>query len=218
MDTQTKTKKKQKNYANQNPLEALVSLGSDVSSSLVDDLGAASPKAAWESLLSGASGGSTEEGFRRSSGDLTEGQEISFEKRQKSEQREARLAPAIDYTREVIDSGKSILRENQQTIQSQVQEILIELKKISETSSEIAMEFKEISVEQRIENPGEYHVNFFSWILSLFRTARVKLEDSRAGLSLVQNKGKQKKYWAMFKKHGTTFGLSNERVVATQAG
>ena len=45
-----------------------------------------------------------------------------------------------------------------------------------------------------------------------------KVEDSGAWLGKVQGKGAKKGYWGMFKQHGTTFGLSGERSVATQVG
>src|SRR3989344_5698474 len=72
--------------------------------------------------------------------------------------------------------------------------------------------------EQQIVNPGKYHVSFFEWVLLLVRQARMKVEDSSAWLGAFKSKKAKKQYWSMFKKHGTTFGLSNERVVSTQTG
>ena len=114
-------------------------------------------------------------------------------------------APAIDYHREIAESDRIASNENQQVMQSQIQEILFELKKITEASAEMAMEFKEVTIEQRIENPGEYHVNFFQWMLSVVRAARAKIEDSGAWLNTMKSKKGQRNYWSMFKKHGTTF-------------
>ena len=207
----TKTKKKHPSYSDKNPLEALKGVSSAVGDSFVNDLLKGGVTDTWESLL----GVKREDG--KHAGDLEEGQEINLKKHDKNHSRE-HAAPAMNYHHEIVETEKKASREVQGEIHSQIQEILVELKKISETSSEIAMEFKEITVEQRIEDPGEYHVNFFSWVLSLIRKARLRIDDSRAGLNMVQGKGKQKKYWGMFKKHGTTFGLSNERVVATQVG
>ena len=61
-------------------------------------------------------------------------------------------------------------------------------------------------------------MNFFEWMLAVIRAAREKVEDSNAWLGTVKGKGAQRNYWNMFKKHGTTFGLSGERAVATQVG
>ncbi|HLD02068.1 MAG TPA: DUF5660 family protein, partial [Patescibacteria group bacterium] len=60
--------------------------------------------------------------------------------------------------------------------------------------------------------------NFFEWMLSVIRIARMKVEDSGAWMAALSSKKKGKGYWQMFKKHGTTFGMSHERNVSTQTG
>lgn len=208
----TKTKKKQTNYSDKNPLEVLKGVGSGVLDSAVNDLGKQGVSDLWEQLLGGSS-----EDKHQNAGDLEEGQELDLKKHIKNEKRE-QAAPAMNYHHEIAETEKRVSRENQQSMHSKIQEILIELKKISETSTEIAMEFKEVTIEQRIEKPGEYHVNFFQWMLSVIKAARARIEDSGAWLNTMKSKKGQKNYWAMFKKHGTSFGLSNERVVSTQVG
>lgn len=210
MKPQAKAKKTQ-SYVDQNPVEILKGLGSGVASSIADE----SKKGIgdlWEQLL-----GSSDD-KRKTSGDLSEGQELHLLRKTKKETYREPVEPGIDYRKEIIDVTKRGNRENTQVLDAKITEILAELKKITAASAEIAVEFKEVAVEQRIENPGEYHVTFFQWMLSMVRAAREKIEDSGAWLSVMKSKKKQKDYWAMFKKHGTTFGLSNERVIATQAG
>ena len=80
------------------------------------------------------------------------------------------------------------------------------------------MEFKEVTMETVPAKPGVYHVNFFEWLFSLIKGIREKIEDSCVWLRAFQSKKSKRGYWAMFKKHGTSFGLSSERVVATQTG
>jgi hypothetical protein len=66
---------------------------------------------------------------------------------------------------------------------------------------------------------GKYHQNFFEWVLIQIQQARVRVEDSSSWLGAVNKKGQgQKGYGGMFKKHGTNFGMSNQRSVATQTG
>ena len=212
----TKTQKqKNQNFVDQNPVEILRGVGSSVVDSVVDDFGKQSINSLWEQLL-GAD--NREESKDQSSGDLEEGREIALSKKKREKAPQTPTEPGIDYRREVIDVAKRVDRENTQVLNAKIQEILGELKKITAASQEIAVEFKEITVEQRIENPGEYHVTFFQWMLSLVKAARTKIEDSGAWLSVMKSKKSQRQYWNMFKKHGTTFGLSNERVVATQTG
>ena len=67
-----------------------------------------------------------------------------------------------------------MIEKNTQVLNAKIAEILTELKKITAASAEIAIEFKEVTVEQRIEQPGEYHVTFFQWMLSMVRAAREK--------------------------------------------
>src|SRR3989338_3918607 len=93
-----------------------------------------------------------------------------------------------------------------------------EIKKLADSSTELQMQFKEVAVEQYATKPGKYHKNFFSWLLSIIRNARMKVEDSGAWLAAMHSKKKSREYGAMAKKHGTSFTLNNERTVATQVG
>jgi len=212
----TKTQKpKNQNFVDQNPIEILKGVGSSVVDSVVDDFGKHSVSDLWEQLLGAKN--PQEEGDQ-TSGDLEEGREIHLSKKTKKETPEGHIEAGIDYKREIIDVAKRVDRENTQVLNAKIAEILTELKKITAASAEIAIEFKDVTIEQRIEQPGEYHVTFFQWMLSLVKSARTKIEDSGAWLSVMKSKKSQRQYWNMFKKHGTTFGLSNERVIATQAG
>ena len=208
----TKTQKlKNQNLIDQNPIEILKGVGSGVVDSVVNKQ---SINSLWEQLL-GAKNPQEEEG--QSSGDLEEGREINLKKHGKSESRE-HAAPAINYHHEIVEVEKRATSENQREIRSKIHEIQIELDNISKASAEVAMQFKQIEVEQRIESPGEYHVTFLQGLLNFARKIFMEVKDSGTWLSAMKSKKKQKGYWAMFKKHGTTFGLSNERVVSTQAG
>lgn len=79
-------------------------------------------------------------------------------------------------------------------------------------------EVAKVTVEVLPENPGPYHVRFFEWLLRILRDLRKKVSESATWLSVLRSKKKQRNYWKMYKKHGTGFGLSAERAVATQAG
>jgi hypothetical protein len=141
----------------------------------------------------------------------------SFEKKpEKAHKQESH--GAIDYAGEILNTGKS--HKELREVSEQVQQIMVELKKLISSSRVLQMEFAEVAVEQAPVNVGKYHVNFFDWMLSVIRIARQKVEDSGAWLNTIQAKGSKKKlgYWGMMKKHGTSFGLSNERAIATQAG
>lgn len=158
-------------------------------------------------------------------GELREGEELVLAKRTKereavdAEQKPALDAePGIDYRREILTAERRIANENQEELNQDIQEILLELKRIIASSKELEITFRQTAAAEPIAKPGKYHKSFFRWLLSIVRQARVKVEDSGAWLSMFKSKKAKREYWTMFKKHGTTFGLSNERVVATQTG
>ncbi|MEK6939274.1 MAG: DUF5660 family protein [Nanoarchaeota archaeon] len=213
--------RKRQQYINNNTIESQRSIGgtivqqlSDTAKGMVSD--------GWSQLLGPMIG---EKGTaEKTTGDLTEGQELilsdlkTYRERNKEKSSTLRIEPGFDYTREVLYGYKKVVRENNKEVSRMIQEILTELKRLIVASDELKVEFKEIAIEQRVVSPGKYHLNFFEWVLSAIRLARMKVEDSSAWLSVSKSKKAKREYWAMFKKHGTTFGLSNERVVATQTG
>jgi len=218
-----KTIRRKQPYINDNNIETYKSMGGAVTQSLGNDLIKGGANDFKEQLF----GITLEEHYKRQkiTGDLVEGEELIIKPSIKNEEASQEnikpkvdIEPGIDYSKEVIHGEKRILRESAQLIKTQIEEILIEIKKLASAQKELEVEFKEVVVVQRIVNTGKYHLNFFEWVLSSIRLARMKVEDSGAWLSAFQSKKSKREYWAMFKKHGTTFGLSNERVVATQTG
>lgn len=210
-----KTRPEVKNYTN--PFEGIKDIGTGVTRSLVDDVGKDSVTALWNQLLGAETTQSQTEG------ELSEGQELDLrtlsKQQAKSERSDYRdIDPGINYIREIVHGGEKVTSKELNETKAQIQEIQIELQKLITTSSELKVEFKEMTVQSKIEKPGKYHVNFFVWVLSIVKAARMRVEDSANWLALFKSKKAQKSYWNMFKKHGTTFGLSNERVVATQTG
>lgn len=204
---------RKKQYINDNTIESL-SLKGAVVQSLGNDLIKGGANDVKEQLF----GIDLAEHYRRQkiTGDLVEGEELNLA----LEEKEAKLdiEPGIDYRREILHGYRKIAQENSQEISKKIQEIIVELRRLTISSKELQIEFKEVAIEQRVVNPGKYHTSFFEWVLSAIKLARMKVEDSGAWLAVSKSKKAKREYWAMFKKHGTTFGLSNERVVATQTG
>lgn len=202
--------KKQKSQAgrahNQNPFESLGSILQGAGDSLVKDLANPSVNEFWEQML-----GAESKKNNKQSGELHEGQELNLKKPQ-AESGEI----ATDYVREIIHPEKANNRENRE-IQIRVQEIMIEIKKLTDSSAELAMQFKDVKAETPAGQIGTYHEHFLEWVFATIRAARMRIEESAGWLSAMHSK-KDRKYWAMFKKHGTSFGLSNERNVSTQVG
>lgn len=154
-----------------------------------------------------------------SSGELVEGEEMIVGKRAIGTDKENKVEISrehIEYFRNVESKPGTELQE-QRALEKRIEEILFELKKIMQNSKEIQLMFKEVTHEEMPIKPGAYHLNFLELILVMIRKAR-KAVESASWLSLFASKKQQKTYWKMFKKHGTTFGLSGERNVATQTG
>jgi len=196
-----KTKNRSKQQVDKNPIESIFGGGLD------DLLGISS---------------SQEKQKKNQETVLFEGEEISLSQleaqQSKAEAKEKEVEAGIDYFREIIHvEEKAISRENQE-IEMQLKEIMAEIKKLADSSKELQMQFRDVAIEQYAVKPGKYHKTFFSWLLSVIRSARAKVEDSGAWLAAMHSKKKSREYWAVAKKQGTSFTLNNERTVATQVG
>lgn len=215
----TKTQTKQQ-HIDQNPIEAITHIGSGVANSFGADLLKGGANDFWKQVL-GETASDKNPNAKR--GVLQEGQELSLSEMDQYQEHKANpdIAPGIDYRREILYGSEQISRREGQVLARQIESIVIELKGLAAASQELEIQFKDVVVEQRITKPGKYHQSFFTWVITMIQSARARIEDAGAWLSAMHSKkGKkqQQNYWQMFKKHGTTFGLSNERVVATQTG
>ncbi|OGH42624.1 MAG: hypothetical protein A3B53_02845 [Candidatus Levybacteria bacterium RIFCSPLOWO2_01_FULL_42_15] len=193
-----------------NPIEAV---RDGVVQSVVNDLGKGAVSDLWKQILGS-------EVPQKTSGEMQQGQELdltSLAKKQNEKKPQA-VEAGINYTAEIVHAQRRIAHQENQEMKAQIDQIVFELKHLAKSSTILEAEFREVVVEQRIEKPGKYHVSFFEWMLSVVKSARMRVEDSGAWLALFKSKKKQRGYWQMFKKHGTSFGLSNERVVSTQTG
>jgi len=212
------TQRKFKPQANidDNPIEAIRNIGGAVVESAKNDFAKGLVTDLWDQMLGTEIGkGDT---THQTSGDLKEGQEITLKKQSKKEEKKPQIEAGWDYAGEIIHAEKRISQTENRELSTRVSEIMIEIKKLANSSRELEATFREITVEQKTVNPGKYHLNFFEWMLSTIRSARMKIEDSKNWASLFASKKGKKEYWSLYKKHGTSFGLSGERTVATQTG
>lgn len=207
---------KQQSNIDQNPIEAIRNIGVSVVESAKNDLTKGLMTDLWDQMLGTEIGGKN--ATQQASGDLQEGQEISLKKHSKKEDKKPQIEAGWDYTGEVIHAERRISQTENRELNARVSEIITELKKLAKSSKELEITFREITVAQKPVNAGKYHVNFFEWMLSTIRSARMKIEDSKSWASLFASKKAKREYWSLFKKHGTSFGLSGERTVATQTG
>lgn len=205
-------------WNNGNPLEAFKDLASDFRRGLTDDL----LKGTARDLFS-----ETEELFglkpqKKLSGTLNPEEVLDLK--------------ALEVTQEEIDikyregpkpafrqpAENFLFLQKERGIQQEIEALLLEIKRevkrFDEATRNLEKETAKIVVEEIPPSPGIYHINFFEWLLGLLKNIRQKVEDANVWLSVLQSKKAKKGYWSQFKKHGTSFGLSGERVVATQTG
>lgn len=112
---------------------------------------------------------------------------------------------------------RPVMKEDQQKLAQQINAIRSELKAISASIQMLNKDINNAVMEVPVD-PGVYHVNFFERLRSVLQVLREQIDDSRSWLTLHSSRKKKMGYWGMYKKHGTTFGLSNERSLATSAG
>ena len=90
---------------------------------------------------------------------------------------------------------------------------------LEQSEKNLVNEVSKIKVEQLPQKSGIYYIRYLEWMLTIVGQLRIKVEEGRAWLTTFnQRKKKRIGYWQMYKKHGTTFGLSHERTLATQTG
>ncbi len=102
-------------------------------------------------------------------------------------------------------------------LKQQIDAVRAELKALAASIKSLNQEVQKTIIEAPVV-PGIYHLNFFEKLKSFLQILREQIDDSRTWLSLQNNRKKKQGYWGMYKKHGTSFGLSSERTMATQAG
>ena len=119
-------------------------------------------------------------------GELQEGEEISFASK-KVEIKEMRVEgdPDMKYVDKILHAETIRVNADNQEIKQRLTEIQVELKKITEKSKELEVQFRQVAAETIQENikPGNYHLNFVEWMLSTIQAARVRIESSANWMS-----------------------------------
>src|SRR3989344_263615 len=204
-------KKKGQVYDKTNPLEIVSEMGKDFTDKSLD-------------LLTGVGKTALEQiGIRKTKTytEMTIGKQAqSLEiQTQKAEAKVANLEAT--FHKNVVSNSQEVYnfqkQQEVQKIQSLVQNLAVEVKNIQSQAAALSGDVRKVTVEQ-VPTPDKYHLNFFEWILVMLKDIKKDIVKSRTWLQAANGKKKKKGYWAMFKKHGTTFAMSDERGIATAAG
>lgn len=198
-----KTKKKRP-VLTDNFLEKLRELGEGVSDSVVEDVVEGIPSTAADQVFGG-----------KRSGTLKPNEALSLDEIKEREQFRRQLNREFFRIRQ---EERLVFKQEEQKTRLQIKAIQEELKKLVESTKDLA---KEVEIASKLEpvEPGVYHLNFFERLKQTIVTLRKKIEDSATWLSLFNQRAKRRNYyWAQVRKSGTKFMLSAERYMATQAG
>ena len=187
-------------YKNNNVFETLNSVSSDIGSQAVSESGRIGSDI-FTSLLGGMP----------KSGELSPNQAIELGPQQPEQAKEPVVAPRPEIY------PKPDITELEAQTRKQILAIREELKEIAKSLKSLHQEVQTAIAEEPV-NPGIYHVNFYEQLKSFLAVLRQQIEDSRNWLAAFNTRKKKMGYWGMYKKHGTTFGLSSERSLATSAG
>lgn len=192
---------------NNNLIEQLKGLQGDVTNSLKDDvLGGIS-----HDLLSSLFGTPT-------SGDMLPNQPINLDQQssRKSQEQPAVKQRKPEIMRSPIQNEiLHLYKQEQAQAAQQINEIRFELKAMIAAINNINREI-EMAVKQEVIDPGIYYLSFLDRLKNILKVIRKNLNDSATWLSCMRSRRKERKYWHVYKKKGTQFGLSSERSTATQ--
>lgn len=192
-------KPQQPKYQNDSILESLRSLGGGVAKTVARDVTGKVASDALASLFGAPA---------KNQGELTPNKPLDFRKERQ---------PFPGFRRPEMQPRAPFVHQEEPHLKEQIQAIQAELKalaaSIKNLNTDVARAVTEVPVD-----PGIYHKNFFDRIRSTLRLLREQIDDSRTWMNLYSNRKQKKGYWGSYKKHGTSFGLSNERTLATQSG
>jgi len=195
---QQQPKKKAPVYANNNVLESLRGVGTSVGKTIAKDVVTQTASDMLSSIFGGAP----------RSGELRQNQPIEFTQKQES------VAPQISRRTE---TQRSAPRIDETEIKQKIESIRTELKALAQSMKSLRQEITKTVMETPVD-PGIYHLNFFDHLRSYLQAMKENIDDSRTWLATSNNCKAKKGYWGQFKKHGTSWGMSNERSIATSAG
>lgn len=205
----TKPAKGRTKYTNDSILEALRDLSGGVGKTVTRDVAGKVATDALTSILGAAP---------KQQGELRPNQPINIPDRQANQEpRPERFYPPFMRPEVRPVAPHPIIKEDQQKLAQQIESVRHELKAISASIQSLNKDIGKAVTEVPV-NPGVYHANFFDRLRSVLKILREQIDDSRSWLTMHTSRKKKMGYWGMFKKHGTSFGLSNERSLATSAG
>lgn len=175
------------------------------------DVGGGIVKSAASDVVGGVATGILNELFSPGKGNAQAGEAVISPQEQPATirpQTEIRKPDVVIFTAQEVNVAYEV-----EALRNELKKTVDELKELNSAVDEV-----EKAVAQTPVKAGKYHLSFFAKLRAILKLFRQQVSESRFWLEETFNKKRKRNYWAMFKKHGTSFGLSHERAVASQAG
>lgn len=119
------------------------------------------------------------------------------------------------FSRQETSEDRRVYKETEAILKELREQIVL----LEKSSKELSHEVSKVKVEQLPQKSGVYYVAFFEWLIATVRQLRLKAEEGKAWLKTFSSYKKKKVgFWTMYKKKGTSYGLSQERAIAMQVG
>lgn len=114
-------------------------------------------------------------------------------------------------------------RHENHEMQKETQVLLSKLREqitvLESSEKSLSRELTKVKVDHMPAKTGIYYIRYLEWLLTVVKDLHIKVNEGRAWLAeFSKRKNKKMGYWKMYKKHGTTFGLSDERKLSTSSG
>ncbi len=187
-------------------------LRSDTILEQLRDVGSSTAKSVKNDVFGGIASNMLNDIFSPKKNDIQPGQEINLNQGEEyypqKQISEVRKPEVILFTAQEANLKREI-----EGVRTELKKAITEVKQLNSAIVEV-----EKAVANTPVNSGTYHLSFFERLKALLRAFTREVTESRLWLEASTSKKKKRGYWSMFKKHGTTFGMSSERVIATQAG
>ena len=192
------TPRKQTSFTNNSILESFRDLGTGVGKSVAKDVVGKVASDAFSSLFGSPLGGDIKR---------TQPMVEAYPERQPLR---TIKRPEVYQPIPVVHREEAGMKEKLESVRRELATLAASIKKFN---SQV-----ERAIDDIPAHPGIYHLNFLERLRGVIMAIRENIEDSNSWLSLWTTRKQKRKYWGMYKKHGTSFGLSSERNVSTQAG
>lgn len=214
-DNKSSGKKPAKNQIRKiNALEALKDLGSNTAKTFGDEI-----KQSQKDILKQLFGSTkTYNKPRHYSGEISQGDPLSIDdvlsgKKEADDKAQKQLT----FEKTLIQEEKMLVEKKGRELRIKLQEIMFELKSISQSLTTLDEQTK-MAIIEAPSSPGNYHIFFFEKILEYLKGFRKKIENANLWMIAANKRSQKRNYWSMYKKHGGSFLLSGEHYSQRSAG